>query len=385
MNLKNILKGYRVSILLIIFGSVLEYLTFSTTTIPLWLIGIIVIIVGILQMVDKVYSSKEFSAAVSTLQTKFSSDVGALKKQSEEQKKLSEEQIKLITDIDKKMSEKQKTRIALVARLLEKGLISQSDVVKHLEGTDTFILYCYANPLPLPKYTPKGEKVFRRLYIPFLESSGFVRMPHSTFFIITADRLTKRLHNSETLKLWILKSLESKLNEEADAQLTSLNVKRRALINQEYGSGNYAKALNMNILIFRVRLNKGNIGIINKVIWPERLVKLLGSEVNLTEIKVEEERKIEVKKFVFESSFQLFFSGILRDDLKKLLKLEPRLKSELSINSLIDYNEKSVDDIKRVFKRSFDESKATEYANLVKSKARDYEDALKEMGISTAP
>lgn len=384
MGLKDILKNYWVSVLLIIFGGVLEYFTFNATAIPIWLVGVIVIIVGLLQLLDKIYSNKEFSAAVSTLQTKFTSDVGELKKQNEDQKKLSEDQIKLITDMDKRMSEKQKTKITLVARLLEKGLISQSDVIKHLEGTDTFILYCYANSLPVPKYTPKEEKVFRRLYIPFLENLGFVRMPYSTFFIITADRLTKRLHNSETLKLWILKGLGSKLEEEAATQLKNLNVKRRALVDQEYGSGNYVKALNMNILIFRVRLNKGNIGIINKAIWPERLVRLLGSEVSLNEIKVEEEKKIEVKKFVFESSFQLFFSGIPRDDLKKLLKLEPKLKTELSVNNIIDYNEKSVKDIENIFKKSFDESKATEYANLVKSKANEYEDALKEMGISTA-
>ena len=99
---------------------------------------------------------------------------------------------------------------------------------------------------------------------------------------------------------------------------------------------------------------------------------------------MEEEKKVQVRKFVFDSSFFLFFGEIPQDDLKKLLNLESKLKQQLNINSLLDYTQCSVDDIKKVFQSSFDVSKATEYANLVKSKAKEYEDALKEMGISTA-
>ena len=91
---------------------------------------------GGLQFIDKASSNKEFSTAVSNLQSRFTSDVGELKKQGEDQKRTSDEQIKLIKEMTQRMGKQQKARVNLVAKLVDKGLISQADVAKHLEGTD---------------------------------------------------------------------------------------------------------------------------------------------------------------------------------------------------------------------------------------------------------
>ena len=152
---------------------------------------------------------------------------------------------------------------------------------------------------------------------------------------------------------------------------------------QKYGIGKYSNAFNLNVLIFRTKLNQGNIGIINKTIWPDSIMELLGSDVKTDEIKIEEAKKIEVRKFVFESSFELFFSDVPHDDLKKLRKLEPILKEKLNINNFLNYTERSVDDIKNVFEQSLDPEKAILYSSLLKSRVTEYGQALKEMGIST--
>ena len=380
MNPQNILKNYWVSLLLIVFGGVLEYLTFNTTLVPIWAIGIIIIVMGVLQFIDKATSNKEFSIAVSTLQSQFTSDVGELKKQSEDQKRTSDEQIKLIKEMTQKMGEQQKARVNLVAKLVDKGLISQADVAKHLEGTDAFILYCYANPAPV------SNKVrLTRLYPAFLQKVGFVRMGRrSSFFITTTNRLTKKLQNPNFLKQWLYKELRGQLEAEWEGQLSKLSDRQKEFLYKRYGEGDYSKFLNMNILIFKAKLSGGNIGIIGKNMLPVDFTKLIGTDIKLGKIPMEEEKKVQVRKFVFDSSFFLFFGEIPQDDLKKLLNLESKLKQQLNINSLLDYTQCSVDDIKKVFQSSFDVSKATEYANLVKSKAKEYEDALKEMGISTA-
>ena len=376
MDLANTIKTYWVSALLIIFGGVLEYLTFSSLGAPLWFIGLLVIIVGILQFLDKRAANKDFTDTAA----KLVNDMAGLKQSNESQKKANEEQLAYIKDINEKADVKQKTRMNLVARLMERGLISQDDIVKHLEGMDAFILYCYANPSP----APDKKNILRRLYPTFLQSIGFVRMgKRSTFFIITTNRLTKRLQNPDVLKWWLIGVLKGQLEEEWKGKLANLRTKKRTTLYEKYKNDNFSKHLSMNILIFKTKLGGGNIGIINKNILPSEFTKLIGKDISLGKIKMGEETKIAVKKFVLDSSFQLFFTEIPQEDLRKLAKLEPKLKQQLTINSFVDYNEKSVDDIKRVFKTALDQGKALEYANLLKRKAADYTEALKELGVNT--
>lgn len=383
---KGFIRKYLISSLLILFGCIIELLTFNKLGAPLWLIGLMIIVLGFLQSADKIYSDNDFKNKFTELNTtmKGMGDEFIKNKTTlDSLKKTSEEQATYYKDLVNKISDQQKVKMNLVAKLLDQGLINPSDVVKHLEGTDLFILYCYAYPVPLPLYTPLKEKLTNRLYISFLQEIGFVRLPHTTVFIITANRLTKKLRTSESLRNWILGRLKEKLEEEANIQLSKLNKKRRDIVNEKYGIGKYSNAFNLNVLIFRTKLNQGNIGIINKTIWPDSIMELLGSDVKTDEIKIEEAKKIEVRKFVFESSFELFFSDVPHDDLKKLRKLEPILKEKLNINNFLNYTERSVDDIKNVFEQSLDPEKAILYSSLLKSRVTEYGQALKEMGIST--
>lgn len=378
MDLKALVKNYWVSLLLIIFGGILQYLSFNNAGISLWQIGILVAIVGVLQAIDKRASNKEFS----NIKTQYAIDMGELKKSGEEQKKATEQQKKISeeqTRLIEEVSERQKIRANLVARLVDHGLISQTDIIKHLEGMDAFILYCYSNPPPVSNKI----KIIRQ-YPSFLNKFGFVRMgKRSTLFITTTNRLTKRLQNPNALKQWLLRELKEVLKAEWKTQLEKMTEKQKGFLYKRYGQGDYSNFLNMDILIFKTRLSGGNIGIINKNILPADFTKLLGRNIKLEKIELEENKKIEVKKFVFESSFQLFFSEIPQEDLNKLLALEAKLKQQLNISNFMEYGEKSSEDIKNVFKSSLDEPKALEYANLLKTKAKEYEEALKEMGIST--
>jgi len=383
MDIKKLIKDYWVSFLLILFGGILEYLTFSNSGVPLWIIGILVIIIGILQMLDKMSTNKDFTEHTSKLtksMTALEQSSEEQKKTSEQQRKISEEQLTHIKDLEKRIDEKQKLRMNLVTRLMDRGLISEADVIKHLSGRDAYILYCYSNRAPV------ADKIReKRLYPSFLKDIGFVRMGSvSSLFITTSNRLTKRLQDPNTLKQWLLKELRTILEKEWKAQLGKLSDSQRTLLYKRYGEGDYTKFMNMDILIFKTRMSGGNIGIINKNILPSEFTKMLGKDINFEKIELEEEKKIEIKKFIFESSFQLFFSEIPQDDLEKLSDLESKLKQQLNINNFIDYTEKSTDDIKLVFKSSFEEPKALEYANLLKQKAKEYEEALKELGINTA-
>ena len=383
MNIRNILKEYWVSILLIIFGGVLEFLSLTTTILPSWQIGIIVITVAILQIIDKRSSNKDFTS----IKTKLTEDMAELKqsnkeqqKANEEQKRLSEEQIKLTQTLNKNITEKQKVRMNLVAKLVDKGMVSQTDVVKHFEGIEIFMLYCYPSRSPISNENDKTK----RLYPVFLQSRGFVRMSKvSTFFIITANRLTKRLQDPNTLKEWLLRELNTQLETEWRTQLEKLRIKGSKTY-ERYRDEDFSKYLSMDILIFKTKISNGNIGIINKNILPTDFTKMVGIDVKLENIKIEDDKKIEVRKFVLGSSFRLFFTEIPDQDLKKLLKLENKIKEKLSINNIVDYTEKSEEDIKNIFMESFSEAKALEYAKLLKTQAKEYEDALKEIGISTA-
>ena len=377
------IKDYWVATLLIVFGGILEYLTFKSTGVPLWLIGALIIGVGILQGIDKRSANRDFTEIEGKLNksmTALAQSSEEQKKASEEQKKISEEQLAHMKELEAKIDGKQKLRINLVGRLMDRGLISEVDVIKHLAGMDAYILYCYSNRAPVT------DKVrIKRLYPSFLSKIGFVRMGNvSGLFITTSNRLTKRLQNPNTLKQWLLKELKRILETEWKTQLEKLDDSQKTFLYKRYGNGDYTKFMNMDILIFKTRMSGANIGIINKNILPAEFTRMLGKDIKFDKIELEEEKKIEIKKFIFESSFQLFFSGVPEDDLKKLLNLEPELKQQLGISNFIDYTEKSIEDIKSVFKTTLDETKALEYANLLKLKAKEYEEALKELGINTA-
>ncbi len=382
MGAKDFISKHAVSILLIVLGCVLTFLTFIATVVPLWIIGLIIVIAGILQFLDKQASDQQFSSAVTSAATsigELNQKVGDLSKQNQEQKKTSDEQLQLVKNMNSMMGESQKIRMNLVARLIERGLISESDVVKHLEGMDAYLLYCYANPPPIAS----GKDVIKRSYPVFLQEAGFVRMgTRSTFFITTANRLTKKLQNPNTLKRWLLTELKVQLEADWKAQLEKLKAKG-SILYERHKDTDFSKFLSMDLLIFKTKLGSGNIGIINKNILPAEFSKLVGTDLKPGKLEIEEGKKIEVKKFIFESSFQLFFAEIPKDDLRKLNKLEAKLKHELKINSFIDYTVRSVGDITKIFQESFDAPKALEYSTLLKTKAAEYENALKEMGIST--
>ncbi len=370
MSLKNILKSYWVPILLVILGGVLEYLTFSTTAVPLWLIGIIVIIVGMLQLYSQIMTDRGGAQTAARLE-----------KQVEKLQEISKEQDEHIKQLSTALNQKQKAGIVLVGKLIDRGLISQADVIKHLEGIDTFFLYCYANRLP----APSDKARIARLYPTFLKNEGFVRVGNrSGFFVITAKKLTKRLQDTPVLYAWLMKELKNQLAREWTAQLTKLNTRRYMAYYQKYRNDKYTDHLNMNILLTKIKLRSDNIGIINKNIFPKDFVKLINEDLKLGKIEINEEQKVQVRKFVLDSSFELFFSEVPKNDLNKLLRLESRLKQQLNINSFIDYTQQAEQDMTNILKSSFNAAKASEYANMLKSRAKDYVDALKEMGISTA-
>ncbi len=369
----SIIKEYFLAALSVVLGAALAYISISSATIPFWA-GPAIIIIGILQFIDKLTSQKEFKATSTSLES-IKAGVQDLKKENENLKKAGEEQKVLM----KGMVEQRSARVNLVAKLVERGLISEDDIFKHLEGKDAFVLYCYANPAPV---TAKAQ--LKRLYPVFLQEAGFVRIGRrSSFFVTTVDRLVKKLQNPNALKKWLLNELNNQLKAEWAAQLQKLTPKQLAAIYNKFGQGDYSKYLNMNLLIFKTKLGSGNVGLINKNILPTDFIKLLGPEIKLGQLELGEDKKVEVKKFVFGASFKLLFSEIAQDDLKKLLTLEPTLKQKLDITSFMDYIEKAEDDIKKVLLVSFDDAKATGYAKMLKSGAKEYEEALKEMGIST--
>ena len=305
-----------------------------------------------------------------------------LQEVEEAAEKRTDETVKRHTKILVKQAKQKNAQINLLNKLINKGLIEEEDVYNHIESGDLYAVYVYANTLP-----PAEGYVSKRLYPEFLvQEMNFIRMGRrSTLFVINTKRLPKNLRDTKNLKEYILKKLDDLLLQEWTAYIKWLKKSDKEeliKIYEQYKDTNYNKVLGLSITIIRGKFNEDNFGYLYEKVLTPKFYEMINEDIDLNNLHIKREKKIQVKKFVFDSSFELLFFGETVANLNKLKKLENKLKNTLDIKKFTDYQYQSKEDIANIFKDEFSIDKADEYAKKLIKESTKYETAFKALGIS---
>ncbi len=373
MRLKKIcekIKEYWISLLLILVALILAIIeAIDIWDIPTWTIVFFLFMYAILSFLDKRGGIKDFKHISNKLRS-----IEELNKKVDKR-----------TTYFERHNKKRESEINLVNELLNNGLIEEEEVYNNIESKELYGVYCFANPLPIVKSRLKKYEPGKRYYPKFFEDKlNFVRMgKRSSFFVITSNRLPKELRDTLVLKKYILTEVDKLLKKEwrdfLDGLKSSKSFKSKYHI---YKKQRYKDILKFTVTIIRGKINENNLGYLYDKILPKAFYNLINQEVDLNKIDIPQEKKVAVKKFVLNSSFELFFYGIKDSDLTLLKALEQELKQKLSISSFIDYTKKSEEDIAKIFQNKFSKSTSLKYAKLLKKRSNEYKSALKALGIT---
>ncbi|HLC78254.1 MAG TPA: hypothetical protein VJH92_03960 [Candidatus Nanoarchaeia archaeon] len=370
---KYLLHIYAAIILLII--TIKSWLSLS---IPWWaLIALAVVYVAITFIKDIKSESKEsrLFGRIRELTTKYENES---ERNKEIDRKLSETQ-----NILHKLTSEKETSIHLLTQLLNKGLIDEEDINRHLESAELTSVFVYATPLPQVKEKKQKLKGFRRLYPGFFEQDiGFIRMGRvAPFFVILSDNLPKELRDTRTLKAYLLSKIDFLLKEEWDLFLDELKKQSFKKNLKKYEKEKYSDHLKLSILILKGKISENNLGFLHEQTFYKRFYDLIRLNIDFAKIDLPTFKKTKVKNFILDSSFELLFYGVPSEDLKKLEEVEPKLKKNLNILNLTDYANKSEQDIAEILKEKFSSNTAVEYSKRLCKKAKEYDKALRKLGI----
>ena len=309
--------------------------------------------------------------------------ISSSKKNEQRNTKLLEKQSQYIEDV----KNKKRVSIKLLNKLINNGLISEKEILKHLPNNSVYLLHCFAKSITLPETLPGIKKaVITRRYPEFLKKMGFVRSNKiSTFYLTTKERLISELTDIAELKNFLLNQFDVALREEWAIYLDKLS--KNIKFKKEYEKRikqTYDEVLKHNFLIIKTKLTEENLGLLfGKRAYNDQVNKILSEGILLQNIKLSSERKIEVRKIVLDSSIiETIFDEETQNDKQKLEQIEGELKQKLKINQLLDYAHRNEKEIYSILTSKFTEEKSNNYAKILKEGASDYEEALKDLGIS---
>lgn len=368
VDLLSIIRKYWLTLALVILSLLFIAVDIGMTSLPTSYIFIAMIVFALLSLFDKMKEGKEMY--------RLRREVELSNQRIKEIDKKTSEQIEKFDRIENEKRES----IHLLGELINKGLIDQEDVLNHLENPDIFSLSCHATTLPYPKDMDRDK----RLYPMVLQKMGFVRMRrYGALFVITGNKLHPDLRDTELLKKYILAKIDESLKEEWKAFLNRLGsdpLYRKKYLRHK--KERYDKHLKFSVLLLRGKISKRNIGYLKMPVFGKEFYELINADINLNKVSLPKDKKVKIKKFVLDSSIDLFFYDVKKSDKEKLELLERKLKSELGIKQFSDYLDANNQDITDVFEKSFSPKRSEEFTKLLKRRVYKYTEALKDLGIS---
>jgi hypothetical protein len=267
------------------------------------------------------------------------------------------------------------------------SLIDREYKDKPFETTKIFALYCF----PIGLYIKKGNRIIhsmKRLYPEFLKELGFIKL-HTTrglFYIIPKERLTTSLQNTYALKKYILTKIDEKLSEEWALYLEKLKKSKKPLYHAEYNrlkNKNYSDELKFNILLLNTDIDENNLGYLHGRAFGNEFYNFISQRVDLKSISLPRQSKAKIAEFIKNISYKLFFFGEKSNDLRKLEKVEDKIKQTLKISDWRDYIGINDEELASLIKTAgFTRGKSLEYAILLKKRVNEYSSALRELGIN---
>ncbi len=355
-----------------------------------WYVWLTMAAVGILNAINLYLKESESEGKSIQFRESFdklSKDFSRLVRHSESQEVRTKETINFLKEQvgwKTKLQKQTEKTSKIVTELIDRGLITNDDIVRNMEDSNVYFLYCYAMPYIPRKYSHLKERFGKnRLYPPFLNKIGFVRLPHQEVFLTTEKKIKPKFRELSKLREYLLKEIDKLFKKEWKTLLKDLSSDREFVSDyRKLSKKKYRDVYKISIFLIRGKLSEKNLGRLNDGEFTKEIKELLTEEVVNTGLDLPEEKKTEIRKFVVSASIEHIFKGIPATDLAKIKKLEPTLKQELEIDKITDYSEKSLQDITKRFERVFSKNKASKYSKLLKKKSSDYNNALKELGIS---
>ncbi len=341
------------------------------------IIAILIVVSIIFQLIQN--SQKDDQSNI------FKKSFDVIAKQLLQQKSESEEVVKVLgeqkrfIEVYKKETENTKQ---FLKELLGQSVITNDDIMHNMEDTNIYVLYCYATPIRRPRYLPYFEGVTyrQRKYLAFLESIGFIRLPHQTVFLTTENRLKPKLRELSKLKEYLMRQFKPLLKEDWELYLKDLKANSKYAKLYKNRSKESFDTLKANIILLRAKLNNKSLGILYREIFPKQIHELFQQEAKYG-LSLPEEKKSRIKRFIITVSFEHIFHDESTEDLDKIVHLESNLKLQLKINKITDYAQRPLPAIIRFFAKHFPEEKAVYYSKLLKEKSENYHKALKAIGI----
>jgi len=308
--------------------------------------------------------------------------------------KNTEETKEVVLEIDKKIEEGKLKRnskyegkkVKLLVELINHQLISKKTVKEIITEMDKkFIsVLIYADSLKSSEKFKENHKNKRREYIKIFENLGFTRLGYPSskgYFLIAEQNLyPEKLRNLDNLSAYLVDKLKVSFGEEWAYVLDFSKKESRRFYNI-----NKEKRIEMNatILISIVGTNDMRFDFIYKSGFDKSFSKELLSVTKKNKLKISDLDKLQVKRFITNSSLNILILELTEREKKTLLELEPKFKEELKIKNFYDYHRRNVQDITNIIsKRIKDKNKARELAKRIQKNSKKYEEDLVELGVN---
>lgn len=379
MGFKKIIFWIFESIIIISLGLLLA-IELNIFTLNKKAIVTIIILTAIIQIITTIVKSINEDGLDETI-NKLKNNLDEINtRQDESEKKRADTEIFYKEQVNKyedfiKENEKIQT---IIHELIQKGYISNDDVLDSMADSDIYLLYCYANkPVNCLEFD-------NRKYPQELAKIGFIRLPvNSPTYITTSDVISKNYRNIYSLKKYITQIVTKSLKEEFAEWKTILRNKKTKLGKRQMGflDSSFDKTMKANIMILRGKINDSNFKSINGIIFNDELMKIFTSQGIKEGIKISKEKKSNIKEFVKRISFESVLDGD-KDKIKRISDHENEIKAKLKIDNFIDFTTKTEEDITNSFISFIPRADALVYANQIKNKAEAYKNTFKKLKIA---
>lgn len=344
-------------------------------------LGIIIFLSGILflQLIAFIIKKIEDGAFTRAID-KIKDDLQSISRkysESEIQRKKTEsfyqDQVQHFEDFRTESEETEK----IVAELVNKGCLSNDDILDSMSDTDMYWLYCYANKPVKSTSLPK-----RREYVQKIQELGFIRLPvNSPVYISTSDLIKPKFRDVSKLKKLIAETVKKSLNEEFSHWKEILRSSSHlGSKQQEFLDLGFSEAMKSNILLFRGKLSETNFATVNGIIFNDDILKIFREHSIKSGLNLSREKKTKVIEFVKNISLESFLTG-LPEHVEIILTNEGSIKRNLGLKGFMDYFYVKESNLSNELQKHVSEQFASEFTKQIKDKVTNYKTTLEKLRI----
>ena len=284
------------------------------------------------------------------------------------ERKMTDESVKRIENEVVKRNLELFDKQKILMEFLNHGIIKEDDLILNLNQETFITIYHYNRSVgELRSFLPNRKTPI----VQILNDLGFLPVgygPGSYFYhVANISSLPKELQEVKYLEAYIRKKFKKIWND----FMQQLEKDNKTM----YGKYKDKRIFNLSYFISKVFPINMGVGYVNFSSFDRKFITNFSKFVNTRKMHIDKQKLNELLSM---ASVSIFIGSFMTQDREKIIRNEDKIKKQLKVKNLFDYENIKEGEWSLAFSELFDQQKSIEYARIITSSIQRYCPIIRE-------